>query len=334
MTSPQHRVLVIGVGSIGERHLRCFQKTGRAQVSLCELNEKLRTDVADRYDVQNVFTDLDEAIDAGGFDAAVICTPAQFHIPMAAKLAEQGVNLLVEKPLSTTLDGIEGLIELVERKKVTCSIGYTWRSHPATGPMKEAIDSGKFGKPVQLVYIGGQHFPTYRPAYRDIYYARHESGGGCIQDAVTHMANLAEWFVGPIDRIIADAEHKLLDGVEVEDMSHYMTRHGDVLGSFSQNQYQAPSETIMNVLCEKGTVQFLAHKCMWRYMVEPDSQWVEHDCGPMERDDMYVTQANSFMDTVEGKREPVCTLREGYQTLKVNLAALTSVQSNTWQTIN
>ena len=57
------RVLIVGVGSIGERHLRCFAATGRAEVSLCEVNEPLRRAVAERYQVREVYPDLEAGLD-------------------------------------------------------------------------------------------------------------------------------------------------------------------------------------------------------------------------------------------------------------------------------
>ena len=58
----QVRVLVVGAGSIGERHVRCFQETGRARVSLCEINAEVREAVAVRYGLTGVFDDLESAI--------------------------------------------------------------------------------------------------------------------------------------------------------------------------------------------------------------------------------------------------------------------------------
>ena len=104
----KHRVLVIGVGSIGERHLRCFRNTGRAELALCEVNEALRADVARRYGVGRAFGRFEDAL-AEPHDVAVIATPAPLHVPQATRLAEAGVHLLIEKPLSTSLDGVDRL---------------------------------------------------------------------------------------------------------------------------------------------------------------------------------------------------------------------------------
>ena len=59
--------------------------------------------------------------------------------------------------------------------------------------MREAIHEGRFGRPVQLTLVAGQHFPTYRPTYRDTYYKDRAAGGGAVQDALTHHLNAVEW---------------------------------------------------------------------------------------------------------------------------------------------
>jgi predicted dehydrogenase len=200
--------------------------------------------------------------------------------------------------------------------------------------MRREIQSGRFGKPVELVSISGQHFPTYRPAYRSIYYTKHETGGGAIQDALTHMVNAGEWLLGPIDRLVVDAAHQVLEGVEVEDTVHVLARHGHVLANYGLNQYQAPNETFITVVCERGTAQFLAHEGCWRWLTEPGQKWNVESFPPLERDTIFVAQANQFLDVVEGKAEPLCPLAAGLQTLKVNLAALASLDQKSWQTIS
>src|SRR5687767_8902751 len=95
---PPHHILVIGVGSIGERHVRCFQATGRCQVSIVEINPTLRQSVAERYGVPS-YASLEETL-AAKPTASVVAVPAHLHLPIARQLVEAGVHLLIEKPLS------------------------------------------------------------------------------------------------------------------------------------------------------------------------------------------------------------------------------------------
>jgi len=321
-----HRILIIGTGSIGERHLRCFQATGRAEVGMCELNEKLRTEVAERYEAKEVFSSLDDAMKSR-WDAALIATPANSHIPIASKLADAGINLFIEKPLSTSLDGISELIEKVKTRKLVAGVAYVYRAHPALTAMRDAIRSGRFGRPVEIIAMCGQNFPFYRPAYKTIYYAKRALGGGAIQDALTHIINACEWVVGPITRLAADAAHQVLEGVEVEDTAHVIARHGNVLASYSLNQYQPPNEIHISVNCEKGTAKFDVVENRWRWMTEPAGTWHNEEFPKMERDDWFVKQEHAYLDALEGKKQVLCTIEDALQTLKVNIAALASADS-------
>jgi predicted dehydrogenase len=330
--SQTKKILIVGVGSIGLRHLRCFQTTGRAELSFCEVNPALRAKVAEEQQIERHYADLDSAL-ADGHDAAVICTPANLHIPMAIRLAEAGVHLLLEKPLSTCLDGIDKLRQTLERRNLVSAVAYVLRNHPVLRSMKEALASGRFGRPVEIVAVSGQHFPTYRPAYREIYYKDHATGGGAIQDAMTHVLNASEWLVGPINRLTVDAAHQMLEGVAVEDTVHVMARHGNVLGSYSLNQYQASSEMTITVVCEGGTVRYEGHMNRWRWTIKPEEPWHDEQFESFPRDQLFINQANAFLDLLEGKADPQCTFDEGLQTLRVNLAALASMKDGNWQTI-
>jgi predicted dehydrogenase len=331
----KHRVLIVGVGSIGERHLRCFAATERAELSLCEINDELRQTVADRYHVRHGYSSLDEVLDDRDHrcDIAVIATPAHLHIPMATRLVQAGIHLLIEKPLSTSLEGIEALARLVGQHQVTACVAYVFRANPVLQSMREAIKSSRFGEPVDVVVTTGQNFPTYRPAYRDVYFAQRATGGGAIQDALTHMINACQWIVGPADRVMADASHQLLEGVEVEDTVHVIARHSGVLASYNLNLYQAPNEVVLQVVCQRGTARFEGHHRRWLSMTEPGGQWQVEFESEADRDGIFINQANAFLDSVEGKAPVLCTLAEGLQTLRVNLSVLQAADHPAWRQV-
>lgn len=323
-----HRVVVIGVGSIGERHTRCFQLTGRTEVSIVETKPVLAEEISRRYNV-TAYADIDAAL-AQRPTVAVIATPAPFHISQAIKLVSAGVHVLIEKPLSTSTEGISELRELAATKRTQIAVAYVLRAYPVLAGMRQALLSGRFGTPREITAVCGQHFPTYRPAYREIYYANRKSGGGAIQDALTHVINSGEWLVGPVDRLVADAEHQVLPGVEVEDTVHLVTRQGGVMGSYALNQFQAPNETTITVHCDQGSVRAEFHNNRWQWQAKPGDTWHDEPIPPAERDTAFIAQANAFLDAVEGQAEVLCSLDAGIQTLKVNLAALESVERRAW----
>jgi len=326
------KLLVVGFGSIGERHIRCFLNTGRCAVSICEPNPQLRQRAKAEYGIEHTYTTLDDAMDVT-HDYAVIATPAQFHIPMATRLAEAGIHLLIEKPLSVSLKGIPELEEIVTRNGLTAMVGYTHRSNPTLISMREQLLSGRFGRPLQVVGTVGQDFAKYRPTYQNTYFAQHETGGGAIQDAMTHLVNAGEWLAGPIKQLVVDARHQSLPGVDVEDTVHLMARHGenrDVLGLYSLNLHQVPDEFTITVVAEAGTCRLDLQHNRWSCKTESGQPWEHHEFPIENRDEIYIRQANTFFDAIAGQSAVSCTLQEAEQSLRVNLAMLTGAEKTPW----
>jgi predicted dehydrogenase len=329
-----HDILVIGAGSIGERHIRCFLKTGRARVSVCEIDRALLGRMANDYDLSQACEDFGDALSSNP-RAVVIAAPAHLHIPMAIRAAEAGCHLLIEKPLSTDISGVEDLKIRVLEQRLVAQVGYTFRHHPLVTKVKDQIDQGRWGLPLQLTIVSGQHFPTYRPAYRDIYYARHETGGGAIQDALTHFLDTAQWWLGSIDRLTGDMKHLSLKGVEVEDTVNVLARHSNIMASYNFNQHQYPNESIFTLVCERGTLRLELCANRLRIMDRPDGDWEDEISNAFQRDDIFVSQANSFLDAIEGQPSISCTIDEAKHTIGCQMALLEEAkQSPRWQNVN
>ncbi len=120
--------------------------------------------------------------------------------------------------------------------------------------------------------------------------------------------NAAEWLVGPIDRLVADAEHCVLAGVDVEDTVHMLTRHRrmHVMGSFSLNQHQSVNESSITVICESGVVRMespplslaIGHEPMRNGTLNQSTSWNEMIC--------LWRQADAFLDQLENRsNQPV-----------------------------
>jgi hypothetical protein len=102
---------------------------------------------------------------------------------------------------------------------------------------------------------------------------------------------------------------------------------------YSLNEHQSPDEWTITVVCERGTARFENHRYRWRWMIEPDSTWHDESHEPFARDFLYIRQANRFLDVLERHASPACSLAEGVQTLRVNLAALASIDHGGWREI-
>ncbi|MCC9605538.1 Gfo/Idh/MocA family oxidoreductase [Blastopirellula sp. JC732] len=332
MPQPAHHLLIVGAGSIGLRHLRCFLATERTAISFVEPRDEIRASIKAEYPAAIGYASLEGAIDSAEFDGAVIATPAPMHVPQSLQLLERGFHLLIEKPLTLELKEAEALAAAAEKSPAVIGVAYVYRANPVLSQMRDAIRSGEYGRPLELIAYGGQNFPTYRPAYRDTYYRDHASGGGAIQDALTHLFNAGQWLVGDMQKIVVDADHLVLDGVEVEDTVHAIARYEEgVMATYTLNQHQAANEMTFTVVCERGVLRWENHQHRWRVVTEPDVRWKDCQFEPLQRDELFIRQANAFLDAMEEKSAPLCSLTEGIATLRANIAALESWRSGAWR---
>ena len=326
------KILVIGCGSIGERHLRCFQRTDRAEMFACETRAAVLQKITQQYKVKG-FADLAGALKEAKFDAVVICTPANTHIPVAVECLQHGSALLIEKPLSVGLEGVKQLTEEIAQRKQFVAVAFVYHFQPGLKAVRDVLRAGSLGRPLQAATIVGQHFPTFRPAYREIYYTRHETGGGAIQDMLPHLVNAMEWLLGPTTRVYCEAAHQALEGVTVEDTVCASARNGEVLVNYALNQFQPPNEATFLVHCEGGSLKVELHEQRWGIWPRGAAAWEYHPAPVKERDDLFVTQASAFLDALAGGTTDLATVEEAVQTLKFSLAALQSARTATPATI-
>ena len=327
-------VLIVGGGSIGERHLRCFLKTGRAKVALCESREHRLAEMAGRYPLTGSFSDFD-SVDPSEFDAAVVCVPAHLHIPIARRLAEASGHLLIEKPLSTQVDGIEELTRVVKERNLTVGVAYRMRATPLWRAVKEALAGGQIGPVRNVVVVSGNDFREARPDYREIYFTRRETGGGVVQDAMTHLVNLVHWMIGPVARVTAVYDHLEIEGMEAEDTASLLLRFRstDAIATLHSNAWQAYSETAITFSGPMGSILGTLPQSRIGVFLRAEKKWTWTDI-PREEPDAkgqvdgpFVDQANNFLDAIEGKGAVLCTLGEARHALDVCLAALESGRS-------
>jgi predicted dehydrogenase len=323
MSSLRPTILVIGCGSIGERHVRTFLATGGVDIIACDNRAAIRRQVADRYGI-NTTEDWSSPLHNPALVGVVIATPAPLHVEIATRCLAAGRHVLIEKPLSVDFAGLDQLLAARNRSKRFAAVAYVLHFAPALLAARKFLREGSYGAIRHVVVSSGQHFPTFRPAYREIYYGDRALGGGAIQDALTHLANAVEWVAGPTSSVFCDAAHQVLEGVTVEDTVNATARNATALVSYSLNQFQAPNETRWDFHAETGSVRVELHAQRWGVLPHGAPDWLWHAAPVGARDQLFVAQAAAFLEGLAGNSTPLCTLEEGIQTLRFNLAALQS----------
>lgn len=327
MSSPSPLVLVIGCGSIGERHVRTLLATGRTGVVACDTRPAILKQMQETYGVAAI-ADWIPALGDPVVTGVVIATPAPQHVATAIRCLDAGRHVLCEKPLSVDFAGVDDLVAARDRSGRFAAVAYVLHFVPALQAARQFLETGNFGPVRHVAVNSGQHFPLFRPAYRTIYYNDRAQGGGAIQDALTHLANAVEWVIGPTLSLFCDADHQVLDGVTVEDTVNVTARNARALVSYALNQFQAANETRFDFHAETGSVRVEMNAQRWGTLARGQSEWTWNAAPVSERDQLYLSQAHAFLDGCEGKAQPLCTLEEARQTLRFNLACLRSWKEN------
>ncbi len=140
------KTAVIGVGSMGKNHARIYWELPDVKlVGVADLNQTVSGSIAHHYSTDN-YSDYRQMLDEQKPDAVTICVPTSSHVDVGLEVIKRGIHLLVEKPISCTVDEGNILIDAAEKAGVKLMIGHIERFNPAITALKEKLANNKLGK--------------------------------------------------------------------------------------------------------------------------------------------------------------------------------------------
>ena len=317
------RILIAGLGAIGQRHARNLRAILGDRLELLAyrrrrlphvITESLQRD--DSRDVETAlgiraFDDLDAALDARP-DALFVCTPSSQHLEIAQRAADAGCHLFIEKPVSHTLEGLERLQATVDAKRLVALVGCQWRFHPGIRSLRETLGGGRMGPPVMARIDYREYLPDWHPYedYRTSYAARADLGGGVVLTQI-HDYDLAWWLLGPFPRVTAAGGHLSDLEIDVEDTVDALLEGGVCPVHVKQTFAARPPVRRISIACDKGTLE--------SDLLAPIDGFV--------RNDMFLAEARHFIACVEGREEPAIPLRHGTAVLRLAVAVKDSMRT-------
>lgn len=266
------RVLIAGLGSIGQRHLNNLRRLGIKDVLLYRTSPIAPKDAPEL----TVFTNLDEAL-AAKPSIVIITNPTTYHMQVALPTARAGCNLFIEKPLSHTLDGVAELLATIERNKLMAMVGFDLRFDPGLCKVKQLLEEGNIGHVVSIQAQVGQYLPDWHPweDYRESVSARHETGGGVILDLI-HELDYVSWLAGSVSHVTCFADQVSNLEIQTEDVAGILLRfENGTIGTVHLDYVQRSASRTCRVIGEKGTI-------LWDYFA-PNVSWYESDKGAWQR---------------------------------------------------
>lgn len=217
------RVLVVGSGPIGRRHVENVLALGHEAAVARRVSADTPV-VASASDVP-VLAGLQEAGDWEP-EAVIVANPPSEHLFVARWAIDRRCPVLVEKPLGASLDGVDSVLQAAARAGVHLAVGHNLRFHPALRAVKEAVDLGRIGRLLLARAEVGSYLPDWHPGedYRLGSAARRELGGGALLTLI-HELDLVLWIAGDAE-LIAGVHTKVSGlNIDVDDVAELVLRH-------------------------------------------------------------------------------------------------------------
>jgi len=324
------RILVIGAGSIGSRHAGNCRRYGEVALLDCD-REKVEA-VAALLAIERFYRE-EEAWNWAP-DGVIIATPTHLHMEYAARAIENDVKiLLIEKPISHSLVGVNKLVSDAEALGARLFVVTNMRFHPAIQAVKENIKL--VGTPFFARGHYGNYLPNMRPGmdYRKLYAANRDQGGGVILDVI-HEIDYMSWLFGDIRSVTAHAATLSDLEIDVEDYASVIMEHDSgVRTTLTMDYLQQCKRRGCEIVGTEGTLiwesegknpeycsvrLFEKRTGCWRRLLEVEG---------VDASKFYEWQVEQFVAAIERNPNQLASAAQGYRALSVALAAHKSVQT-------
>lgn len=335
---------IIGCGKVAGIHAAAFTAIQRsAFTAVCDNDEKRAKELASKYGVK-AYTNVTEMVSKEKLDVVTVCTPHPVHKAPAVDALKAGANVLIEKPLASSLEDCDVMLSAAREEKKQIAVISQRRFYAPCRRLKEAIDSGKIGKPsLGLVFMFGWRNEAYYKSdpWRGTWKGE---GGGVLVNQSPHQLDLLQWFMGSeIDEIYGIWKNLNHPYIEVEDTALAILKFknggiGNIIVSNSQkpgiygkvhvhgdNGASVGVQTDGGAMFIAGMTSILEPPVndLWTIQGEEDKlkDWVKEDSdlfnsvNSMEY--FHRLQVEDFIDAIIDCRKPMITGEEGRVTVEI-----------------
>jgi UDP-2-acetamido-3-amino-2,3-dideoxy-glucuronate N-acetyltransferase len=319
------KVLLLGLGRWGVNHLRNLNSLP-IELYVAEVGAK-QLEPARKLGIpaERLTTNYKSFISK--VDGVVVVTPAQTHFPLCKEFMEAGKDVFVEKPLTLANDESKKLAELAEKHKRILQVGHILRFDPATLWIRDAIQSGQFGR----VNMLRGHFGGFKRPRND--------SGVMFADGI-HFVDLFNYVLNALPKSVLAIHHDFM-GRGMDDVSlvslEYETPHGKTWATV-ENDYFIPGkfrEVIicgdkLSAVCDYNVAQYKIKTYENKHMREGnDFKATEGITTQIETppEEPLLAELRAFVDSVQTRKAPRADGRAGYDAVRVLNAALESLKT-------
>jgi len=327
------RFLVLGCGSIGKRHLRNLKKLGVKNILAHDVREDRRQEMEEEHSI-SVLADLEEAFERG-IQVVLVCSPTHLHLQHALMAARAGCHLFIEKPIAHSLDGLDELLQEVERARLVTFVGCNFRFHPGLLHVKSLLKKGAIGTVISVRAQFGQYLPDWHPweDYRQGYSSQRAMGGGVVLDRI-HELDYLTWLLGNIQSIYAVVGHRSKLEIDTEDIAELLVEFGSgAVGSIHLDYIRRTYDCSLEVVGDEGTIQWCYQDHSVKWYVAREGRWHSMRWPNYDDNEMYLAEMLHFLRVLEDKEMPQLDVAGGSRILAVALAVKEAAKSQRVLTI-
>jgi len=335
------RCLFVGLGGIGQRHLRnlrallgdsvevaAYRVRGERQTLDNELQVVPGVDLEQKYGV-SACSDLTQAL-ASRPDVVFITNPSSLHVPVALEAARRGCHLFIEKPLSHSLAQVSELAVLCDQQKLVTCVAYQLRYHPGFVRLRELLAAGAVGKVLSVRAEVGEYLPGFHPYedYRRMYASKSALGGGVTLSQIHEIDYLCALFGAP-RRVFSMGGHVSSLEIDVDDVAVSLLEFTRSDGSplfveLHQDFVQRPAQRSVSVLGERGKLVWSLSGRYFEHSDESGKALEHHSFADFPRNQPFLDELANFFGCVIRGEQCTPSVRDGALSLEVAVALLAS----------
>ena len=313
------KILIAGLGSIGRRHLRNLAALGQNDIVLYRTGKSsLPNDELAKYVTER---SLDDAIGHNP-DAVIVSNPTALHLDVAIPAAKAGCHLLIEKPISHSMDRVDDLREAVRSGGGKVLVGFQFRYHPGLIALKQALEEDFIGEPLYVRAHWGEYLPDWHPweDHRKSYAAREDLGGGAAL-TLCHPFDYVRFLFGDVEKVQGWTGKVGGLSIPVESIAEAtMLMKSGIHVTVHVNFIERPPRHFLDVIGTEGrmTWQNITGSVILEKPGLPPSEYFVPEPN-FERNTLFLLEMEHFLATITDDVTPRCSLEDGIEALKIAL---------------
>lgn len=314
-------LLIVGYGSIGKRHARLAREL-YPNAKIIILRHKKTKKLKNLY-INYSVTNLTDALKFKP-DVAVIANPATHHLNVAQPLADLGVHLFIEKPISSTSRNVLKLIDTCKLKNSTLMVGYNLRHMESLVKFREILKNNVIGKILSVRSEVGSYLPSWRPGidYKKSVSARKELGGGVLLE-LSHDIDYLIWLFGDIKWVSATTHKQSNLKIDTDDTAHITlgfigsNKKNNIIANLNMDFNRHDTTRCCKVIGQKGTLYWNAIDGTIKLFEKGANQWMKVFRKKNHKDSTYISEWKHFINCIENKKKPIVDGKDGFKVIKI-----------------